>query len=221
MKLVWNLKKEEYEKFQKEQQNFDGMRKPSKTKRICAALVFVLLLLPGCSSVEEDNKIPDRVYNCDYHSLSFHTEITTVYEGSEISISGNLLTFIADPLTAKGEYGNVIGYAGDTYGFVEQDSHGIYVDDEFDVNMCGKVDLFGNTYALEDADGNVVANLSFNAFGTYGSITDANGNVIAEYSSLPMINDYTVSVYENGVCSDLSILMIMASYVSDFIADGQ
>lgn len=212
------------------------MNNKNNVKRTCIALSlsWFLFLLQGCSYSGQDysyssqdysyssaeENVPDRVYNCDYHSLSFHTEITTVYEGSEISISGDLLTFITDPLTAKDEYGNVIGYAGDTYGFIEQDSHGIYVDDEFDVNMCGKLDLFGNTYALEDADGNVTANLSFDMFGTYGSIVDADGNLVAEYSSFPMINDYTVSVYENDVCSDLSILMIMASYVSDYIADG-
>ena len=54
---------------------------------------------------------------------------------------------------------------------------------------------------------------------TSGSITDTEGNLVATYSSLPFVNDYTVTIYDNNICSDMSVLMIVASYVSDYIAD--
>jgi hypothetical protein len=34
------------------------------------------------------------------------------------------------------------------------------------------------------------------------------------------MNDYTVTIYDNNICSDMSILMIVASYVSDYMADN-
>ena len=125
-----------------------------------------------------------------------------------------------DPLTAKDSNGNTIGYAGDAYGFISQDDHGIYIDGIFDVNMCGNVDLWGESYKLKDDKGNVIGNVKFNFSNTYGEITDANGNIIALYKSAPLMNDYKVIIYDNELCSDLSILMIVASYVSDYKADS-
>lgn len=54
---------------------------------------------------------------------------------------------------------------------------------------------------------------------TGGSIRDTKGNLIATYSSSYFMNDYTVTIYDNDICSDMSILMIVASYVSDYMAD--
>ena len=42
-------------------------------------------------------------------------------------------------------------------------------------------------------------------------IVDTKGNLVAEYSSSIIANDYTVTIYDNDVCSDLSILMIVIS----------
>ena len=85
--------------------------------------------------------------------------------------------------------------------------------------MCGKFDVFGNTYALKDADGNIVGEVKHNATQTSGEIVDNEGNVIATYKSAIKINDYTVNVYENDMMSDEAVLMIMASFVSDMKYD--
>lgn len=189
-------------------------------KRILSLLVVVLMIvgLTACGSAT--NAETGRVYKCDYKSLNINTKITTTLNGEEISIVGNIFTFLTDPLTVKDSKGNVLGYAGDAYGIISQDDHGIYIGDKFDINMCGNVDLWGESYKLKDSEGNIIATVEFNAWNTRGSIEDTEGNLIATYSSSPIMNDYTVTIYDNSVCSDMSILMIMASYVSDYMADN-
>ena len=190
-------------------------------KRILSLLVVILMIanLTACGSTEITTEIC-RVYECDYKSLNINTKITTTLDGEEISIVGNIFRLLTDPLTVKDSKGNVLGYAGDAYGIISQDDHGIYIGDSFDVNMCGNVDLWGESYKLKDSEGNVVGTVEFNMSNTGGSIKDANGNLIATYSSALFMNDYTVTIYDNDVCSDMSILMIVASYVSDYKADS-
>ena len=74
---------------------------------------------------------------------------------------------------------------------------------------------------MKSAEGNIVGTVEFNISNTGGSIKDVNGNLIATYSSALFMNDYTVTIYDNDVCSDMSILMIVASYVSDYKADSK
>lgn len=192
-------------------------------KKLVIMLLVCLVgnLFTGCGSpvVEESSTEISRVYECDYKSLNINTKITTILDGEEISIVGNIFRLLTDPLTVKDSDGNVLGYAGDAYGIISQDDHGIYIGEEFDVNMCGNVDLFGESYKLKDSDGNITAYIEFNMSNTSGSIIDTEGNLVATYSSLPFMNDYTVTIYDNNICSDMSVLMIVASYVSDYIAD--
>lgn len=190
-------------------------------RKIVLPLIMALLLcsLSACGSVETNTET-GRVYECDYKSLNVNTKITTILDGKEIVISGNIFRFLTDPLTVKDTDGNILGYAGDAYGIIEQDDHGIYVGNNFEINMCGNFDLLGNSYELKDKDGNIVAIAEFNMTNTSGSITDAKGNLIATYSSSLIVNDYIVTIYDNDICSDISILMIMASYVSDYKANS-
>ena len=197
-------------------------------KRILSLLIAMLMVinLSACGSTEntestEVNTETCRVYECDYKSLNINTKITTTLDGEEITIVGNIFRLLTDPLTVKDSAGNILGYAGDAYGFISQDDHGIYIGEEFDINMCGNVDLLGESYQLKDSDGNIVAVVEFNMLNTSGSITDVEGSLVAEYSSIPYMNDYTVTIYDNDICSDMSILMIMASYVSDYKADNK
>ncbi len=193
-------------------------------KKILSSLIAILIIvnLSACGSTAniETNTETSRVYKCDYKSLNINTKITTTLDGEEIIIVGNIFTLLTDPLTVKDSNGNVLGYAGDAYGIISQDDHGIYIGEEFDVNMCGNVDLFGESYKLKDSEGNIIATAEFNMSNTSGSIRDTEGNLIAKYSSSLFMNDYTVTIYDNNVCSDMSILMIMASYVSDYMADN-
>lgn len=188
-------------------------------KRILSLLIAILMIisLSACRS-PENNTETSRVYECDYKSLNINTKITTTLEGEEISIVGNIFKLLTDPLTVKDSKGNVLGYAGDAYGIISQDDHGIYIGEEFDVNMCGNVDLWGESYKLKDSEGNIIATIEFNMSNTIGNIKDTEGNLIATYSSPLFMNDYTVTIYDNDICSDMSILMIMASYVSDYKA---
>ena len=193
-------------------------------KRILSLLfaISMVVSLSACGSVTntETTTETSRVYECDYKSLNINTKITTTLDGEEISIVGNIFRLLTDPLTVKDSKGNVLGYAGDAYGIISQDDHGIYIGDSFDVNMCGNVDLLGESYKLKDSEGNVVGTAEFNMSNTGGNIKDVNGNLIAKYSSALFMNDYTVTIYDNDVCSDMSILMIVASYVSDYKADS-
>lgn len=192
-------------------------------KRILLLLVTMLMIvnLSACGSTENTNTKTEtnRIYKCDYKTLNINTKITTILDGEEISIVGNIFTLLTDPLTVKDSKGNVLGYAGDAYGIISQDDHGIYIGKEFDVNMCGNVDLFGESYRLKDSKGNTIATVEFNMSNTSGKIRDTDGKLIAKYSSSLLMNDYTVTIYDNDVCSDMSILMIVASYVSDYMAD--
>ena len=184
-------------------------------------MLSAICFLVACGSKNSSNsKEKDcRIYECDYKTLNLNTKITTTFNDEEISISGNVFRLFTDPLTVKNKNDEIIGYAGDVYGFISQDDHGIYIGEEFDVNMSGNVDLFGESYTLKNENGEVVGNVSFNTFNTYGTIKDTNDNIIAEYVSSYFFNDYTVTIYENDICSDLSILMIVGSYVSDYQAD--
>ena len=192
-------------------------------KKILSLLIAIMIIvnLSACGSVAntEINNETGRVYKCDYKSLNINTKITTILNGEEIIIVGNIFRLLTDPLTVKDSKGNVLGYAGDVYGFISQDDHGIYIGEEFDVNMCGNVDLFGESYELKNSDGETIATVEFNMSNTGGSIRDIKGNLIATYSSSYFMNDYTVTIYDNDICSDMSILMIVASYVSDYMAD--
>lgn len=193
-------------------------------KKILSLLVAISMVasLSACGSTSntETKNETGRVYECDYKSLNINTKITTTIDGEEISIVGNIFRLLTDPLTVKDSNGNVLGYAGDAYGIISQDDHGIYIGNSFDVNMCGNVDLWGESYKLKDSEGKVVGTVEFNMSNTGGTIKDVNGNVIATYSSALFMNDYTVTIYDNDVCSDMSILMIVASYVSDYKADS-
>lgn len=192
-------------------------------KRKISIFLVLLLLVNICAC---GNDVPTnvngngRVYECDYKTLNLNTKITTIYNGENINISGNIFRLLEDPLTVTNSKGNTLGYAGDAYGIIEQDDHGIYVDGKFEVNMCGNFQLIGDSYKIKDANGNVIANAKFDTFNTSGEIVDVYGNLVATYDSFYFFNDYTVTIYDNNICSDLAILMIMASFVSDFQADS-
>ena len=186
-------------------------------KILSTLLIFTMILnMTACSTYTNDTSVKDndsvRIYEHDYKIISLNTEITTTYNDTEITISGDIFRLLVDPLTVKDSDGNVLGYAGDVYGIISQD-------DNFEINMCGNIDFLGESYELKDSNGTVVGYAAFNMNSTRGEITDINGNLISKYSSKLLANDYTVTIYDNEVCSDMAILMIIASYVSDFQAD--
>lgn len=196
-------------------------------RKLFVAALSLILLLNGCASTTDSNVQSTitsgntntvRTYQCDYQTVSLLTKITTEIDGMKVEIKGNLALF-TDPLTMYDENETEMSYAGDSYGIIRQDSHGIYENGNFIANMIGQIDLLGETYLLVDENGDEIANIDFNATSTYGEIIDQAGNVICEYNSSFLLNDYTVTCYENELFSDVSLLMIVASYVSDYQAD--
>lgn len=191
----------------------------------CVIVVIIVIwgIASGITSSKNLANDNYRTYECDYKSTSItQTRIETVIDGRDIIIKGNAIAKlkITDPLRMYDADGNEIAYAGDTYGFIAQDTHGIYVNGEFEINMEGNVSLLGNVYTLKDKDGNALATIDCNSFDTKGYVTDNDGNIIASYESLFAVNDYTVKICDNDICSDEAMLLIIASYVSDVKYDS-
>lgn len=199
----------------------------TETKIIALALcivIFPILWIASCTNepnvVKAEQYDNARRYECDYHTLSFNTCISYEKDGETYYIEGNIVTFLTDPLKLTNSNRETIGYADDSYHIIGQDDHAIIVNDQFEVDLCGNFEFAGNSYYLYNEDGEKVGSASFNMWCTYGYITDENTTIIAEYHKDPVFNDYTVTIYDNDICSDEAILMIVASYVSDYHADN-
>lgn len=190
---------------------------------IVGIILFNMFACTGCASipaVDEELAKTARTYECDYHTLSFNTKITFNMNGEEYSVTGDFVRILTDPLTMKDSKGNIVGTADDDYNLINQDDHAIIVNGQFEVAIHGNFEVFGESYELYDAEGNKVGYTDFNTFGTSGKIVDNNGTAVALYSKNIMFNDYSVTIYDNNICSDEAILMIVASYASDFHADN-
>lgn len=191
----------------------------------CVIVVIIVIwgIASGIANSKDLASDDYRTYGCDYKSTSItQTRIETLIDGRDVIIKGSSIAKlkITDPLGMYDADGNEIAYAGDTYGFIAQDTHGIYVNGEFEINMEGNVSLLGNIYTLKDKDGNALATIDCNSFDTKGYVTDNDGNIIASYESLYAVNDYTVKICDNDICSDEAMLLIIASYVSDVKYDS-
>lgn len=187
--------------------------------------LLVAALIAGCWFVLISPYVPGgyaRSYDCDYKTLSvMKTVITVPINGKTYSISGHVFPIFTDPLTMKNEAGEVVGFAGDNWGIVVQDSHGIYVNGTCELNVKGSFAFWGEKYALYDTKGNQIGTVRSNIYNTACTIKDTKGKLIAKYTSPVYINDYSVYVYENDLCSDEAVLMIFASYVSDVRYDEE
>lgn len=158
---------------------------------------------------------PYTQYDCDVKNWELSTAIEIKKEDEDfVKVKGNIFALITDPLTMyNGE--ETAAYAGDAYHFVAQDSHTIYVDNEFSVEMVGLVDLFGETYEIYDFDENMIAKVSCNTFNTKGKMYDTEGTLLADYYSNFFFKDFTVRISENCDLDEKTVLMIFCSYYSD------
>lgn len=161
-------------------------------------------------------------YKCDVKNLRLATTIEITQDEKKVgTVSGNVLTFVTDPLTLTSPSGNKLAYAGDDYHFFAQDSHAIYVDEGLAVEMVGLVKWFGEEYDIYDINENKIANVKFNALNTAGEMYDTSGKLIATYDSNFFFNDYDVRISEDCKIDDNAVLMIFASYYSDQAADSR
>lgn len=185
---------------------------------IIVIIAILILCAKSISPNVPENKV-GRTYECDYYSLSLNTHITFEEDGEEYSISGKIFTFLTDPLKLRSSNGDTVGYADDSYNLITQDDHSIVVDGKFEIAVKGEFEFVGEEYTLLNEKGEIVGRAEFNGWCTSGAIYNNNNEAIAVYSRTPLMNDYSVTIYDNDLCSDKAILMIIASYVSDYHAD--
>lgn len=160
-------------------------------------------------------------YQCDVKNLRLSTTIEIDKENEDFaSIKGNIFALYTDPLTMYDLEDNKIGYAGDAYHFISQDSHSIYVDDKLSVEMVGLFKIFGESYVIYNKAEEKIANLTFNTFNTYGEMYDVDGNLIADFNSKLFMNDFKVRITDKCNLDEKTVLMIFCSYYSDQSADA-
>ncbi len=196
-----------------------------KTSRILGLITIVAIIgiiLIFIFSLAHSSIGPCTTYECDV-KLSFHTTINIKKQGEDFAqIKGEKVLFkkYHDPLAMYDMDGEKVGYAGDSYHLISQDSHSIILDGEVSVEMVGLVRLFGEAYDIYDASGNKIAHADFNPFNTEGELKDTEGNIIADYSSIFFFKDYTVRIKDNCPLDENAVMLIFASYYSDQHADN-
>ena len=140
-----------------------------KNKFLSLIISVSCLGLTVCSSVTKLDT--DKVYECDFKSLSLNTKIVTEFNGSEVTIKGDILKFVEDPLEMLDKDNKVLAYAGDDFNFINQDDHAIYVNDKVACIVGGDFGMLTNHYTIYDTEYKELASADFDAFDTYGSIT--------------------------------------------------
>jgi len=187
------------------------------------ALVVVSLVVAGIASGSETAITSENYtnYRCDVKNLRLSTTIDIYKEGKQFAkVSGNIFKFMTDPLTLSDWNGARLGYAGDDYHFIAQDSHSIYVENVMTVEMVGLFQWFGEAYDIYNVEGQKIATAKFNQFNTQGHIHDMDGNLMAEYRSNFFFNDFDVIILENCELDENTVLLIFSSYYSDQHADS-
>ena len=161
---------------------------------IAVLIVAIILTFPLTDRKESDVTFKSE-YHCDVKNFQLSTTIEIDKDNEDfLKVSGNIFAMFTDPLTMYDLEGNKIGYAGDSYHFIQQDSHSIYLDDEIYVEMVGLFKKFGDSYDIYNKDEEKIANVTFNAFNTNGEMYDIDGNLIADFHSSLFMNDFDVRI---------------------------
>lgn len=188
---------------------------------ICVVVCFLLIVAFISSGFGKDIG-PCTEYKCDVKNFRLSTAIEIDKNGEKFAtVSGDILRFVTDPLTMYDSNKNKIAYADDSYHLISQDSHSIYVDGVFSVEMVGLVKFFGESYDIYNKDGEKVANVTFNTFNTTGEMYDNSGKLIADFNSKYLFNDFNVRILEECTLDEKTVLMIFCSYYSDQSADSK
>ena len=199
------------------------MRRKNEISLLSSILTLIFVVIFTCIRANSvDKTIGENIlrsYNCDYHSLSMITKIDVVVNNEPMLIKGNF-HLIEDPLTMYNSKGEIVAFVGDDYNFINQDNHGIYENGNFVMNLEGQFNMVGDNYNCVNASGDIIATVEFNGTNTYGKMLDSDGNLIADYNSNYWRNDYTINIYQDTTYSDNTLLLLFASFVSDFKADN-
>lgn len=189
--------------------------------RIILVVLICLFLLGGLSSANKQKMSDYAEYKCDVKSLRMSTTIDIDKDNEEfVKVKGNIFTIITDPLKMYDLNENQISYADDTYHFISQDSHSIFVNGNLSAEMVGLVKLFGEEYEVYNENGEKVANVTFNMFNTNGNMYDMEENLIADFNSKFLFNDFDVRITKDCNLDEKTVLMIFCSYYSDQKADS-
>lgn len=200
-----------------------------------AWLIIIAIVIAGSLAVEVTTSIiktgfnvdnPASTYNCDVKWI-LRLKTTIEVEGDAINgeVKGNfaygLFKKVHDPLEFHDASGNLIAKASDVYHFISQDDHCI-VDSEDNVMavMEGQFQLLGEKYKIYDAEKNYIGYLQVGMTSTYGGLYDVNGKLMATYKSHFLFKDFELTIDEEAPLSDEAIIMLFASYYSDFDADS-
>lgn len=194
-----------------------------KIVRRIACVVVCFLLIGAFVLLGQKKDIGSCIeYKCDVKNLRLSTTIEIDKEDEKFAkVSGNVFKFVTDPLTMYDLNQNKTAYADDSYHLIAQDSHSIYVDGVFTVEMVGRVKLFGEAYDIYNKDGEKIANVTFNTFNTNGKMYDTNGNLIADFNSKLFFKDFDVRISEECTLDEKTVLMIFCSYYSDQATDAK
>ena len=186
-------------------------------------LIAMLSICILTSAFNKSNLQNATTYSCDYHTLNIFKTVIDINKGDKnyATIEGKIAKIVTDPLTMKDKEGNTIGKAGDEYHLVSQDSHSISLKEGAYIEMTGNFKLLGEEYTIYDSEENLIGKASFNLFGTNGVLTDKDGNIIAEYNSGWLRKDYDVTIKNEAKIDSDAILLVFASYASDFDFDNK
>lgn len=213
------------------------MKKGTKNRNIgikvyIIAFSFVLLCLCAIEGVTVAIKAgfnvdnPVATYCCD---VDWFLKIKTIIKVNGPSVNGvvkgnfayGLFKKVHDPLEFYDLDGRQIAKASDEYHLITQDDHCI-IDSEGNVMavMEGQFQLFGEKYKIYDEEGIYIGYLKVGITSTYGGLYDVNDCLVATYKSHFCFKDFELVIDEDAPLSDEAIILLFASYYSDFDADS-
>lgn len=187
-----------------------------KNKILVLVALLTAVIMVGCGIVTPEEG--DRLFDCNYHCISFTTKIDVAEEetGNSYRIQGEFFRrFVEDLIIEEDEK---IFLSKDQYNLISQNDHTIYVDGQKEIEMIGHFAFFGDSYTINSGE-KEVATAEFNFFNTYGELEDMEGDILATYHSGLIRKDYTVCVKENCHLDEKVVNLIFASYVSDYQSD--
>lgn len=199
------------------------VKKMKKGEKIMLGLFFVAIIVMTGIVIYTSNMKSTlenaTTYCCDYRSMNFLKTSIEIKKDDQkyATVKGKNIKFFEDPLEIKKD-SVTVGEADDKFHLISQDSHSITVGDEV-IEVVGKIELFGEEYSLYNSKGESIGTVKVNIWGTNGKFSDNNGNVIAEYNSGWLRKDYSVTISKDSNISDDTILLIFASYTSDYDFD--
>lgn len=154
----------------------------------------------------------EREYTCDYSEKTKTTKI--IIDDQKFVISGQVYKNNKGKLTMTSDNNSIIAYVDDVDG-----GYALIVNGNTEAIIKGgfNSDTDKYTYYLYNEIGDCIGKAEYNNDATLGTLYNAEGNGITIFSSIKSSNTYHLKVYDNKVCSDKSIIMINAIFISEWM----